>query len=246
MSVVLAIDDAPNTLKLMEAQFNTTEHKLFTETSPKKGIEIAKTINPDVILLDFNMPDMNGLDVIKSLRKDLVAKDIPVIMITAVTDKSVVYEAMRYGVLDYIIKPWDKQKLLTKISASVHLKELKKRESMLDNSKIINFSNDEKNIILTIMVNPSNKEFIMEARRLFSPFFFKQNQNKNIVLDLRGIGDMDDNDLKAISIMMKLFESLKVHVVAGRHYGLIAGSDIFENIDNIYISFGDYEIFINS
>lgn len=71
--------------------------------------------NFDIVLLDWNMPGMNGLEVLKIMKSDQNLKDIPVIMVTAESSKEKIMEAVKFGVSDYIVKPFTAEVLKKKI-----------------------------------------------------------------------------------------------------------------------------------
>ena len=82
------------------------EFNVFTERSGRKSVEVAKDIQPDVILLDVVMPDMNGFEVITALKKDEATKDIPVIFVTGLNNTRDEEQGLILGAVDYINKPF--------------------------------------------------------------------------------------------------------------------------------------------
>lgn len=70
----------------------------------KAGLEKAKKIKPDLILLDVLLPKMNGFDVLKSLKDDPATKDIPVVLLTNLGQKTDVVKGLELGAVDYMIK----------------------------------------------------------------------------------------------------------------------------------------------
>jgi CheY-like chemotaxis protein len=80
---VLAIDDEPSVLELMDSMLSTEGYNVIMASSGKEGIEKALTFSPDVIILDLMMPVIDGFDVIKELKKHPNTIDIPIIVCTA-------------------------------------------------------------------------------------------------------------------------------------------------------------------
>jgi len=132
MNIVLAIDDDPTVLKLLEQQLYGMKFRVFTEISARKGVETAKSLNPDVILLDLNMPEMSGFQVMENLAKDPITADIPVIILTSLGDRDVVREAIRFGIVDYVVKPYDHEKLRDKIHSTIRYSTLKRDQKAAD------------------------------------------------------------------------------------------------------------------
>ncbi|MDP8205549.1 MAG: response regulator [Candidatus Electryonea clarkiae] len=83
----------------------------------KTGLDILATVEGkiDLILLEWLLPGMNGLEFLKTIKNDDRYKDIPVIMLTAVSDKERMIQAVRSGACQYIRKPFTNEELLTKI-----------------------------------------------------------------------------------------------------------------------------------
>ena len=77
---------------------------------------MAAQEKPDLILLDTNMPVMNGHEMLKKLRADKELKHIPVIMLTAISSPQDIAAASSYGITDYVTKPFDFTELMEKVS----------------------------------------------------------------------------------------------------------------------------------
>ncbi|HOS38194.1 MAG TPA: response regulator [Spirochaetota bacterium] len=240
--IVLAIDDDATTLGLITTQMAGLPFRVFTERSPLKAIGTAATLNPDVVLLDINMPELNGFGVLKELRRDEITRSVPVIMLTSVTQRSVVQDAMRQGVIDYIVKPWDRGRLVGKIESALHYAAMKRNEYRLEESDSIYISRDSDTVILSFRASPKTKEFLAEARSVFSAFFFKSIRGKRCIIDLRPLTEFDAADVNALGVIVRLFGDIRVSIVAGRHYGVIVAASDFEERADLFLSFGDAEM----
>ena len=113
MSKILIIDDDDSTRETLSIYLKELNYETFSANGGKKGIELVKKINPDLVISDIKMPDMNGLDVLKIIKEfdDL----IQVIMITAFDDMGTTISAMQKGAYDYIEKPVDINRLRNSI-----------------------------------------------------------------------------------------------------------------------------------
>ncbi|RJQ51926.1 MAG: response regulator [Desulfobacteraceae bacterium] len=105
---VLVIDDDPTIHDLMKRFLNKEGLTIVSATDGKQGLQVARTVRPDIITLDALMPRMDGWAVLASLKADSDLADIPVIMLTILDEKQMGY-AM--GVTDYMTKPIDWQRL---------------------------------------------------------------------------------------------------------------------------------------
>ncbi|MBN1803901.1 MAG: response regulator [Sedimentisphaerales bacterium] len=113
---ILIVDDEPDCISIIQCRLEWCHYKVITAANGKEGLEKASQEKPDLILLDTNMPVMNGHEMLERLRKDRVLKNTPVIMVTALCDAKDVDKASSYGISDYVTKPIDFAKLTEKIS----------------------------------------------------------------------------------------------------------------------------------
>ena len=105
---VLYIEDNHSNITLVAHFFAYREHiQLLTARTPELGIELAKSRLPDLILLDINMPGMNGYQVLEILKADANLKGIPVIAVTANAMLSDINRARAAGFTEYLTKPLD-------------------------------------------------------------------------------------------------------------------------------------------
>lgn len=127
-STILVVDDSPVSSKIISLILN--KHSDYSTVRVFDGqacIKKAKEIKPDLILLDIQMPGMNGIEVCEVLKKDEKTRDIPVIFVTATTDNETLKEAFESGGTDYVCKPVNKIELLARIkSVLLHRKMAKK------------------------------------------------------------------------------------------------------------------------
>ena len=112
---VLVIDDSPDNVDLI-TQILEVEHDVLRSSGGSGGLAMARERRPDLILLDYNMPGMNGAEVLRRLRTDNNTRDIPVIFLSARDmDSGHVLLGLEYGVFDYLNKPVNAQLLRVKI-----------------------------------------------------------------------------------------------------------------------------------
>ncbi len=105
---VLVIDDDPNIHDLLKRLLQRQGFKVNGVQSGREGLKIAREIKPDVIILDVMMPEMDGWNVLSSLKHDSVLSEIPVVMLSMIEDK---HMGFALGAADYLTKPIDREKL---------------------------------------------------------------------------------------------------------------------------------------
>ncbi|MBF0159949.1 MAG: response regulator [Magnetococcales bacterium] len=103
---ILLVDDVPSNLKVLAAYIDS-DYELFMATSGQKALKIVATNPPDLILLDVNMPDMNGFEVLKNLKADEASQSIPVIFLTSNDASDDIERGLQAGAYHYLTKPFD-------------------------------------------------------------------------------------------------------------------------------------------
>ncbi|MDD5134636.1 MAG: response regulator [Phycisphaerae bacterium] len=104
---VLVIDDDAMIRKLLESTLSRKGFKVFAAENGLDGIDLAKTENIDVVLLDWMMPEMDGMEVLAELKRNKDTMHIPVFMLTSKEDSKDIDLATSRGAIDYIIKPFN-------------------------------------------------------------------------------------------------------------------------------------------
>ena len=116
MVKVLFVDDDPGAHKVL-AHILPPAYTLRSATSGRDGLEAAEQDSPDVVLLDIDLPDMDGISVLRSLAARPAGP--PVVMLTALSDVRLVKEAIQAGASDYVVKPYGVEALLGTLAAAV-------------------------------------------------------------------------------------------------------------------------------
>lgn len=113
--VVLVVDDDEFQHKLLARVLAETNLDLVFAASGAEALAAVRKGRPDLILMDVNLPDINGIEVTRRLKAEEPFANIPVIMITGQSDKRLVIESLKGGASDFVVKPFDKDILLDKI-----------------------------------------------------------------------------------------------------------------------------------
>ena len=112
---ILVIDDSNTNVVLVQAILNSKGYNITTAMSVKEALPIIDDKPPKLILLDLLMPQISGYQFLEDLKKNDDTKDIPVIIVSAVTDKESRIKTKKLGAVDYIEKPIDIKVLLNKV-----------------------------------------------------------------------------------------------------------------------------------
>lgn len=242
MYTVLAIDDDKTTLGILQAELKALGYNVVTEISPVKGIELAKEFSPEVILLDMNMPLMDGFEVMKALRRDKLTKDVPVVILSINKDKETAINALRSGAIDYIIKPYDPNKLSVKIKSAIHYGINRKLQKL---DEFIEVSHKGEMVLITMRGRIREKEFQDAVKKIFTPFFLKSIHGKICIFDIREINDFNDDDVQAFVKILLLFSEAEIKIVTGKHYGEIVSSTDINEKTELFLSSGDLDQALN-
>ncbi len=120
---ILVVDDEQDFVITIQHHLEWAQYEVVTAVNGKEGLEKAASEKPDLILLDTNMPVMNGHETLEQLGKNPDLSKIPVIMVTAACEMDDIAAASSYGIADYIAKPFDFSDLKEKISAAIEGKK---------------------------------------------------------------------------------------------------------------------------
>jgi DNA-binding response OmpR family regulator len=116
---ILIVDDEPDLVSTVAYRLKFADCQVVTAANGQEGLGLAEAEQPDLILLDTNMPVMNGHEMLERLRADAKLKDIPVIMLTARCEPQDIAAASAYAVTDYVTKPFDFADLMSKIQVAL-------------------------------------------------------------------------------------------------------------------------------
>jgi two-component system alkaline phosphatase synthesis response regulator PhoP len=113
---ILVVDDELDLTDAVESRLKWCKYEVVIAANGKEGLEKAVNEKPNLILLDTNMPVMNGHEMLERLKKHPDLKNIPVIMVTAMCEAKDIAAASSYGIADYVTKPFDFAELMEKIA----------------------------------------------------------------------------------------------------------------------------------
>ena len=119
---ILTVDDDQTIRRCVAASFQSFECDILEAADGLEGLATAQRERPDVILLDYVMPIMDGSEMLAKMRVDTSLRSIPVIMVTAEATRERVMKLLRHGVTDYLLKPFRKDQLIERVGKIVDLK----------------------------------------------------------------------------------------------------------------------------
>jgi len=127
LQTILLVDDNPMNLDLLKETLDGAGYRLLEAVNGPKAFELARLEVPDLILLDIMMPDMDGFEVCRLLRKDSLTSDIPVIFLSALDDMRDKVRGFELGAVDYIAKPFALEEVIARVNTHLTINQLKKK-----------------------------------------------------------------------------------------------------------------------
>lgn len=168
---VLVVDDDENIVQLIRLYLEKEDYTVCTAFNGKQAVNVFKSENPSIVILDIMMPEMDGNQVCREIRK---TSDVPIIMLTAKGETFDKVLSLELGADDYMVKPFEPKELVARIKAILRRSESKSSNS---GSECITFDKLE--------VNLSNYELKIDGRILEIPpkelellYFLASNPNR--------------------------------------------------------------------
>ncbi len=114
--LITIIDDEPQNIELLSDLLQVTGYSTNEATNGKQGVELAKTSKPDLILIDIQMPEMDGLEATRILKADAATRDIPILALSSYAMKGDKERILEVGCDGYLAKPLDIKELLKTVA----------------------------------------------------------------------------------------------------------------------------------
>lgn len=111
---ILIVDDSPTVLRNIKSLLDK-QYEIFLATSGEKALKMLRSNRPDLVLLDYEMPGMNGKMTFEAMLADEYAKEIPVIFLTSIAERKQIYEVLKSYPAGYILKPPEREHLFRTI-----------------------------------------------------------------------------------------------------------------------------------
>ena len=131
---VLIVDDVPTNVMLVQAILKKEGYRLLTCDSGAKALRLAHDKHPNLILLDIMMPEMDGYEVLQHLKSNPDTNDIPVIIMSALSDMQSIVKGYQLGATEYVTKPFQREELVKRVAHRFELFSIKRIKQELENT----------------------------------------------------------------------------------------------------------------
>jgi DNA-binding response OmpR family regulator len=188
---ILIIDDEPEIINFIidVMELEETKYTFYRALNGVDGIRIAEKFLPDLIVTDWEMPQMSGIELIRNLKSGPITSDIPVVMITgAMTSSGHLKTALEAGAIDFIRKPIDAIELTARLGSMLLLSDYYKETVNLKNRELVSIAvnimqNNEFNLKVLNGINEINTEFGLLNKNLEKKL---QSLSHDISLKIKG------------------------------------------------------------
>jgi DNA-binding response OmpR family regulator len=119
MSKILVVDDEKNIRLVVGKSLEKAGFDVYYAVDGVQAVEKANDINPDLVLLDLRLPKMNGFLVLEALKSDTSTEDIPVMILSALSEEDDVQKVISLGAEDFLVKPISQSDLLSAVEANI-------------------------------------------------------------------------------------------------------------------------------
>ena len=240
----MVVDDTPANLKLLEQMLGGQNYRVLAFPQGIMALAAAAVDTPDVILLDINMPEMDGFEVCRRLKANEKLKDIPVLFISALADTKDKIKAFSVGGVDYVTKPFQFEEVRARVKTHLHLRwmqyELERHNHQLEDliqdkvneisnsqlativalSKLAEYRDDEtgQHINRTRIYCRLLAEKLKETprfSRVISESFIENIYSAAPLHDIGKVSIADDILLKPGKLTFEEFEIMKTHTKVG-------------------------------
>ena len=159
--VILTIDDEEHILDLLEYNLEKGGYDVLRAETGEKGLAIMKTMQVDLVLLDYMLPGIDGIEVLKTMRSDPSLISMPVIMLTAKGEEIDKVLGLELGADDYIIKPFDSKELVARVKAVLRRYQPAKPEAPKATAKIVEYPD--------LVINQTNYSVLYQGHPVDMP-----------------------------------------------------------------------------
>ncbi len=204
---VLVVDDNPENRILLTSQLALEGYRMIQAGGGHEGLEMARLHDPDIILLDVMMPDMNGFEVCKALKKDSVTHLIPIIMVTALREVEARIEGKKSGADEFLSRPHVREELLVRVRTLIQLKrarvkleeERNRLKLLYDISKAISTQLDLESMMADIIIETQKAVGATKGNIML----LDENQNVNHKFLVRAGSQLEISDRVTTEVMTR-------------------------------------------
>ena len=208
---ILLVEDDPATSRSVELMLGHANFNVYATDLGEEGIDLAKLYDYDLILLDLNLPDMDGYEVLKKLRMSRV--DTPILILTGEDDTESKIRGFGFGADDYMTKPFHRDELVARIHAIVRRSKGHAQSTITTGKATVNL--DAK----TVEVDGKTVHLTGKEYQIFELLSLRKGTTLTKEMFLNNLyGGMDEPELKIIDVFICKLRKKIAHATGGENY----------------------------
>jgi len=208
---VLLVEDDSATAQSIELMLKSEGFNTYTTDLGEEGVDLGKLYDYDIILLDLNLPDMPGFDVLKQLRVSKV--ETPVLILSGTADTEIKVQGLGYGADDYLTKPFHKDELVARIHAVVRRSKGHAQSIIRTGAVAVNL--DAK----TVDVNKQRVHLTGKEYQMLELLSLRKGTTLTKEMFLNQLyGGLDEPELKIIDVFICKLRKKLASATGGEHY----------------------------
>lgn len=168
--LILIVDDTLKNIQVLGNMLRNKGYNISIATSGKEALDSVRAKSPDLILLDIQMPDLDGFEVCKILKSSIETKEIPILFLSAVTDPAKLVFGFELGAVDYITKPFNQAELFARVATHLEIKYSREKLQELY-SRIDSDMNVATKTQAALIANKFPTSGIFKISSFYKPFF---------------------------------------------------------------------------
>lgn len=214
---ILVIEDDEIQHELLAAIFKQIGIEGFFCFNGEDGLEKLKTHFFDAVVLDIGLPGKSGLQVLKTIRETVLIKDMPVIVLTASKTRETLMQCMKFGINDYIGKPFQLQQFAQKIATLKRVLALRNTTAGADAVKVI--MERMPDVVKFTFGGLFNDESVKRFLGYYTNAFKALTKSDEVLLNFGAIPNMSEPQIGMFRLIAQAIKPKEPIVVAGRSYG---------------------------
>lgn len=168
--LILIVDDTPKNIQVLGKTLHDLKYNVSIATSGRQAIDSVNKERPDLILLDIQMPEMDGFEVCRILKANPDTKGIPIIFLTAVIEPERILNGFELGAVDYITKPFNMAELSARVATHIEIKQSREKLQDLYN-KMEGYLNVAIQTQASLIATEFPKSKLFQFSSFYKPYF---------------------------------------------------------------------------
>ncbi len=163
---ILVVDDNPLNVKLLAAKLSREYYTVLTAENGADALKMAQEEKPDLILLDVQMPEMDGFEVCTKIKADTATRHIPVVMVTALSEVQYRVQGLEAGADDFLTKPFNDVALMARVRSCLRLKSLLDEWRMREGNASAEIDVDTLRSVHIVLIDDQPNECAMVSKHI--------------------------------------------------------------------------------